>query len=91
MPDKFEFNINNYVEFTLSERGAEVVNKYEKSLNTRLPNIYSQEGVYKAGDACRMQLWSVMKIFGGSSIGLGQTVFCKDCIISFDVKEDVNV
>lgn len=95
-----EFNINNYVEFVLTARGAEQLNDYTYNQNERLwqltqkqeylDKLKNHEDLYKEGDTYRDQLWCVMQIFGGDNTTLGLETFCKDAMISFDVKEKTN-
>ena len=91
-----EFNINNYVEFVLTERGAEQLNQYHTELNeilydrTRLSKYMERlnsPDVYKEGDTYHNQLWTVMQIFGGDNTKLGLETFCKDAIIRLSEKD----
>ena len=93
------FNINDYVEFVLTQRGADQLNQHHTELNeilynrTRLSKYMERlnsPDVYKEGDTYRNQLWTVMQIFGGDNTKLGLETFCKEATISFNVKELVN-
>lgn len=87
---KQEFNINNYVEFVLTQRGAEILNKKYQELKGRFPRAMQYHKDCKEGDVYRNQLWVVMQTFGGDNTGLGLETFCKEATISFDVKEKTN-
>lgn len=83
---KQEFNINNYVEFVLTERGANIVNNYYAPYRKNRSDRRSRT-IYREGDTYCDQLWCVMHIFGGDNTKLGLETFCKDATISFEVKE----
>lgn len=95
-----EFNINEYVEFILTSRGAEQLNDYIYKRNEflwqrtgkqeYLDKLKNHEGLYKMGDTYREQFWAVMQIFGGSNIELGCQAFCESGTIVFNVKEKTN-
>lgn len=84
MKTKIPFNINNYIEFTLSERGAHILNEHNRYMSNRFPN-HSRKIDYMQGDTYRDQFWSVMHIFADEGMQLGYEVFCEDCIINFEV------
>lgn len=84
---KQEFNINNRVEFVLTERGASILNKRAEKLKERFPRHTEHNTDYKEGDIYRNQLWTVMQIFGGSCIGLGLESFCKEGTVTFEIWE----
>lgn len=83
---KHEFNINNYVEFDLTSKGAEILNKQEKEMSSALPKYIKKH--YSEGDMYRNQLWVVLKLFGGENINVGEVVFCKECTISFETTKE---
>ena len=95
-----EFNINEYVEFVLTVRGAEQLNDYTYDRNKLLwqraqkkeylDKLENHEDFYKEGDTYREQFWKVMQIFGGNNIELGCESFCKSSTIMFSVKEKTN-
>lgn len=53
---EIEINLNDSVSVNLSERGAEILNKYFKQF------IITKN--YKAGDVFKTELWDLMNIFG---------------------------
>ncbi len=81
---KIEFNINNYVEFELTEAGVERLYELDEKFNGYK---WFTPKEYVVGQKMRMQLWSVMEKFGSVS-GAGHLTFCKDCVITFDTKEN---
>lgn len=91
-----EFNINNYVEFVLTQRGADQLNQHHTDLNellynrTRLSKYKDRLEnpiTYQEGDTYRNQFWCVMQIFGGDNTKLGLKTFCKDATIRLSEKD----
>jgi hypothetical protein len=66
-------NINEYVEFILTEEGARVYNARWDGL--KMPTSYVPS-TKQAGERIRMQLWNVMEVFGPHT-GLGLRTFCE--------------
>jgi hypothetical protein len=67
-----KFNMNNYVEVVLTERGAEIYNECWKSYKSLLPK--------KSGDVLKDPLWSIMETFG-QHVGLGANSPFENCEI----------
>jgi len=66
-------NINNRVSFTLTKRGADILNEYEA---LKLRTVLHTEGeLYKE------QLWHIMEIFGGD-VSLGMESPFENCEIT---------
>lgn len=85
-----EFNINECVSFSLSERGAEILNDYNKKREKYVKEVYgckevitSHKSDYAAGEAIKGPLWWVMHVFGGDKISLGYEGFCECGMIEF--------
>ena len=56
-----KININEVVNFTLTETGAGILNKYYRQFNHP---IFTDKINHKIGDNLVMSLWTVMEIFG---------------------------
>ena len=79
-----QFNINEYCSFTLTQTGAEILNKHNSESNAR----FEQLGIdlrlktnYKADDMFKDQLWSIMRLFGGDC-DLGKEAPFKYCLFT---------
>jgi hypothetical protein len=60
-------SLNDYVKFTLTERGEEIVEAYRKELNNRFDYIeVPKESIVKTDESGLqyMQLWEFMRLFG---------------------------
>lgn len=86
MTDKKSFNINDYVEFILTERGANILNTFYEPYREYSSDLRART-IYKEGDTYRDQLWGVMQIFGGDSTVLGMEAFCKEATIHLSEKD----
>lgn len=84
---KVELNINNYVEFELTEYGAKILNDKNNWYAYNYPGVkaFQDKPEHKAGETMKMQLWSVMKDFGEHAY-LGLETFCKNATIVLEVK-----
>lgn len=58
---KIEINLNDTVEVTLTEKGAEVYNKYLEGSYMYRQGLREQK---KAGDVLKEQLWHMFQVFG---------------------------
>ena len=85
---KIEFNINNYVEFELTEYGAKILNDRDKAYAEAHPHvkIFQNKSAHSEGEQMKMQLWNVMETFGEWT-SLGSHTFCKNATIVLEVKE----
>lgn len=85
---KIEFNINNYVEFELTEYGAKILNDMRQKYIDAYPNIelFRETKIVKAGDLHRMQMYGVISTFGEHT-SLGLQTFCKNATIVLEIKE----
>lgn len=85
---KIEFNINNYVEFELTEYGAKILNDLDELYASEYLHVKSfQNKTPKVeGEKKRMQLWDVISTFGEHT-DLGSMTFCKNATIVLEVKE----
>lgn len=85
---KIEFNINNYVEFELTEYGAKILNDKRQKYIDAYPNIelFRETKIVKAGDLHRMQLHGMISTFGEHT-SLGLETFCKNATIVLEIKE----
>ena len=87
---KIELNINEHVEFELTEYGAKILNGNNLRLALTYPGVIAFQDYkkYKEGDVIKMQLWKVMEEFGEhTSLGLG--TFCKNATITFNHQQGV--
>lgn len=84
---KIEFNINNYVEFELTEYGAKILNDRDEFYATEYPEVLSFQNKPKhiEGQTMRMQLWDVISIFGEYTVR-GLEAFCKNATIVLEIK-----
>lgn len=85
---KIEFNINNYVEFELTEYGAKILNERDEAYATSYPLVqaFKNKPLYIEGQQMKMQLWNVISTFGEHT-SLGLQTFCKNATIVLEVKE----
>ena len=85
---KIDFNINNYVEFTLTEYGAKILNSRDEWYATNYPDVevFQNKPYKQEGQIIRMQLWEVISRFGEFA-GPGLETFCEDATITLEVKE----
>ena len=85
---KLEFNINNYVEFELTERGAKIMNDRNEWYEQAYPNVkvFQNKPKHAKGETMKMQLWDVLQTFGEYTT-LGMETFCKDVIIRLSEKD----
>jgi hypothetical protein len=74
---KFEININEIVEVTLTSYGADVYNSYYSQFKHYRP------AERKEGDVLRDSLWSIMQVFG-PAIYMGMQPHFKRNTIVFD-------
>lgn len=69
---KIKLNLNEMCTVTLTEYGANILNKderqYRSVLDQRTQLIIPE---YKAGDKITMPLWHIMQTFGGDRIFMG--------------------
>ena len=86
---KIEFNINNYVEFELTEYGATILNDRDEFYATEYPEVLSFQNKPKhiEGQTMKMQLWNVIGTFGEHT-SLGLETFCKNATIVLEVNND---
>lgn len=79
---KIEFNINNYVEFELTEYGAKILNDRNVEYAEAFPNVevFQNKPIHTEGEKIKMQLWSMMDTFGKWT-SLGSHTFCKNGVI----------
>lgn len=85
---KIEFNINNYVEFKLTEYGAKILNDLAEggySQEYPLVQAFKNKPLYAEGQYMKMQLWNVMSTFGEYT-SLGLETFCKNATIVLEIK-----
>lgn len=66
-------NINNSVSVVLTAYGADIYNAYYSQFKRFKPAVKSE------GDTLKESMWSIMRIFGGSNIGLGMQSPFLDC------------
>lgn len=85
---KVEFNINNYVEFELTEYGATILNDRDEFYATEYPEVLSFQNKPKhiEGQIIKMQLWDVIGTFGEFT-SLGREAFCKNATIILNIEE----
>lgn len=85
--NKVEFNINNCVEFELTEYGANILDKHNEHYATAFPQVKSFQNKPKhfAGEWERMPMWAMMSVFGNKT-SLGLETFCKNATITLEVK-----
>ena len=83
-----EFNINNYVEFELTEYGAKILNDRNEWYEQAYPNIkvFQNNSNHAEGQTMKMQLWDVVDTFGDRA-GLGMETFCKNATIRMSEKD----
>lgn len=79
---KIEFNINNYVEFELTETGVKAM--YEEDDNYRGYTWFVHKD-YHEGQKVRMPMWKMISLFGNCT-NIGYETFCKNAIIVLEVK-----
>lgn len=76
----FAFNINDWWFVTLTEKGAETLNKLHRKYHEEYPGLaLGLRTDYKAGEEYKQQGWSMMQIFS-EDIGLGLQapfLYCK--------------
>lgn len=84
---KIEFNINNYVEFELTEYGAKILNDKRKKYIDAYPNVelFKETKIVKEGDLHKMQMHGMISTFGEHT-SLGLETFCKNATIVLEVK-----
>ena len=84
---KIEININEVVEFELTEYGAKILNDKDEWYRTKYPQIKSfrDKEYYVEGQLLKRQLWTVMQDFGEHT-SLGLETFCKNATITFEIK-----
>lgn len=80
---KVEFNINNSVEFELTEAGVEAM--YAADEPYRGFNWFVEKE-YHLGQVVRMQMWDMIRKFGDCT-GIGYETFCNNATITFEIKE----
>lgn len=85
---KVEFNINNYVEFDLTEYGAKILNDRDEFYATEHPNVafFQNKPKHVEGQTMKMQLWDVMATFGEYTV-LGLEAFCNSATIVLNIEE----
>ena len=84
---QIEFNINNYVEFELTEYGAKILNDLDELYTSEYPHVksFQNKPLKVEGEKKRMQLWDVISTFGEHT-SLGLETFCKNATITLEVK-----
>lgn len=87
---KIDFNINNYVEFELTEYGANILNDREAAYAEAHPHleVFQNTSLKVEGQLMKMQLWDVISTFGEYTT-LGLETFCKNATITLKI-DDVN-
>lgn len=82
---KTSININDIVEFELTEYGAEILNEKIKQLKANYPQVKSFRGMedFWPGQVVRKQLWSVIEDFGNYT-SLGLDSFCRGGTMVFE-------
>ena len=85
---KIEFNINNYVEFELTEYGAKILNDRDEWYEQAYPDVevFQNKLLKVKGQLMKMQLRDVISTFGEYT-SLGLETFCKNATIVLEVKE----
>lgn len=85
---KIEFNINNYVEFELTEYGAKILNDRDEWYEQAYPDVevFQNKLLKVKGQLMKMQLWDVISTFGEYT-SLGLETFCKNSTITLEIKE----
>ena len=73
-----KFNINNYVEFELTEYGAKVLQHREDTVSMRF--LKREKKQYIEGQTMKMPMWEMIGTFGEHT-GLGMKTFCKEVTI----------
>lgn len=80
---KVEFNINNYVEFELTEAGVEAMYAADEPYRGYK---WFVEKEYFVGQVVRMQMWGMISKFGERT-KLGKQTFCNNAIITLEIKQ----
>lgn len=85
---KIEFNINNYVEFELTEYGAKILNDRDEWYEQAYPDVevFQNKPLKVKGQLMKMQLWDVISTSGEYTV-LGLETFCKNATITLEIKE----
>lgn len=73
-----KINLNDQVEFVLTDSGADILNVYYNQFKTK---IFSDEINHKKGERVEMSLWETMSIFGPHIyMGMIEVPFQSNCI-----------
>ena len=85
---QIEFNINNYVEFELTEYGAKILNDRDEWYEQAYPHleVFQNKPLKVEGQLVKMQLWDVISTFGEHT-SLGLETFCKNATIVLEMDE----
>lgn len=89
-----KINVNKIVKVILTEEGARRVNAENKYWATKYPTVsaFKVDKVYEKGDEYKMQLWSLMNMFGPSMFAGNECPFMNCAILIEDEGiEDVTV
>ena len=84
---KIELNINEHVEFELTEYGAKILNDRRQKYIDAYPNIelFRETKIVKAGGLHRTQMHGMISTFGEHT-SLGLETFCKNVTIVLEIK-----
>lgn len=84
---KTSINLNDYVSFTLTQRGADIINSHNEYRSQKVKGRYcGYKTDYKEGDEYKNQFHTVIQIFGEEGTKLGYEAFCKECMIYIETK-----
>lgn len=83
--EKIEFNLNDMVEFTLTQEGADTINAHRENLLIELGRLDElNKKKYHAGETIQLQLWVMAGMF---DFDIMKPTFCKDNMIYLLKKE----
>lgn len=88
-----KFNINNYVEFKLTDEGVKILKGYYDQIDKSLFKIFRAKGfreVPNDNGRIKMQFWYAMMIFSPYFMNCGENIF-KNNDIYFNEKELKNI
>lgn len=85
---RVNFNINNYVEFELTEYGAKILNDKRQKYIDAYPDVecFKETKIVRAGDLHKMQMHGMISAFGEYT-SLGLETFCKNATITLEIKD----
>lgn len=80
---KVEFNINNYVEFELTEAGVEAMYAADEPYRGYK---WFVEKEYFVGQFIKMPVWKMISTFGECT-QIGKQTFCNSATITIEIRE----